>query len=492
MRVDGRRYRDEWLPNFYPRREVAGNCVRVSRTGRLAVLTRDEDRQLEEISMDEALFERLERSGHLVTERNSDEVLRAHRTWFSGTYAGPRLHIVVTTKRCNLSCTYCHMFPESARADPTRFDLQPDTAEAIVRFILSSPNPRATIEFQGGEPFLNFAAIQHVVETAQALNRDVGKVLHFTVVSNLMVAKDSQLEYCAANRIGVSYSLNGPAFIHDRFRITPAGHGSFNQVMRRIRQIQERFPGLLSASPLCVVSADNTADLIPTIDFFHDAGFDGVAILKLRRLGKARVDDLPFDVRDFLDHYLDALDYIVEKNVTENWHFSERMVRVVLTKILGEADVGYVDWRNPCGDVSGALTYDHDGEILPSDEARSLRDEFGLGNVRTTSYEQLMRSPRTFRTMNLSLRDRDPVCRECGYNPYCGVAPVLDFARTGDATPRPHESEECLFTLAVLDWAIARLLDDPLPLIQMLPTGDRWIADQLGLGDTSRDSAPMV
>jgi hypothetical protein len=78
--------------------------------------------------------------------------------------------------------------------------------------------------------------------------------------------------------------------------------------------------------------------------------------------------------------------------------------------------------------------------------------------------------------MNLSLRDRDPTCRECAYNPYCGVLPVLDFARTGSAVPRPHESHECRQVIAILDWMFKKLEEDPLPLFRMLPGMDTTLA----------------
>lgn len=479
MKVEGRRYRDEWIPNYYPSRPVGEHRVRVSRTGRLAVLDPSEDRQLDEISMEQELFDRLERSGHLLSAANATTVLEDLKTWFAGTYSGPQLHIVVTTRRCNLNCTYCHMLPQPVWADASHHDLQLDVADDIVRFILSTPNPRCMIEFQGGEPFLNFPAIQRVVETARRLNDDAGKVLDFTVVSNLMVVSDAQLAYCADNGINISYSLNGPEEIHDQDRVSRNGHGSYARVVSRIDQIRDRFPGLLSSSPLCVVTGRNAHQLLPTVDYFRRSGFDGVAIVRLRPLGNARTADLGFDMEQFLQHYLAALDHIVTVNDRDGSRFAERMLRVVLAKLLNESDVGFVDWRNPCGDVSCTLTYDHDGEILPSDEARSLRQEFSLGNVRTTSYDQLVSDERTFRTMNLSLRDRDAVCRECAYNPYCGVAPILDFARTGDATPRPHESEECLFTLALLDWTIDRFMKDPVPLVRMLPGGDDWLASLL-------------
>src|SRR5205809_7569844 len=41
--------------------------------------------------------------------------------------------------------------------------------------------------------------------------------------------------------------------IHDYYRRTGKGTGSFAGVMRRLRQVQERFPDILSATPLCVI-----------------------------------------------------------------------------------------------------------------------------------------------------------------------------------------------------------------------------------------------
>src|SRR5439155_22146376 len=251
MRIEGRRYRDGWLPNFYPSRELAPHrWLRISRTGKTVVLSAAEDRQISEIYMDVPLYERLERTGHILTPANATRVFQELKLWQLRYYAGPELHIVVTTARCNLACTYCHMNPQPLESSADEFDMSPETARAVVEFAMSSPNSRVCFEFQGGEPFLNFAAIR-------------------------------------------------------------------------------------------------------------------------KTSGRA---------------------------------FQEYMVPVVLAKILGESDTGFVDWRNPCGDISGAIIYDYDGEILPVDEARSMRDVFALGNVRSVTYEELMRGKDTFRTMNLSLR----------------------------------------------------------------------------------------
>jgi uncharacterized protein len=280
-------------------------------------------------------------------------------------------------------------------------------------------------------------------------------------------------------------SVNGPQAIHDHYRRTGKGTGSFAGVMRRLRQVQARFPGIVSATPLCVIDDYSAPRLEQMIDFYYDAGFEGVGLIRLKPLGFARKGDHTFDITRFMGAYLRGLEYILEKNRSTGRAFREYMVPVVLAKILGASDTGFVDWRNPCGDISGAIIYDFDGEILPADEARSMRNIFGLGNVRSTSYEELVRRKDTFHTMNLSLRDRDATCRECAYNPYCGVMPVLECARTGSMETRPHESEDCLYTLSLLDWTFKKLLKDPLPLMLMIPSIDEHMDKLLEEADTA-------
>ncbi len=197
-----------------------------------------------------------------------------------------------------------------------------------------------------------------------------------------MVARDEHLAFCRDHDISISYSLNGPAVVHDAYRVTRTGAGSYLKVMNRITEIRSRFDGLINAMPLCVVDSENVSMLGAMIDFYDDAGFDGVGIIRMKPLGNARDNRLGLDIHEFLRHYLQALDRILEKNRTRDRPFTERIIPVALTKILSPTDVGFVDWRNPCGDVTGAIgADDYDGELLPADEARSLRKEFSLGNV---------------------------------------------------------------------------------------------------------------
>ena len=52
----------------------------------------------------------------------------------------------------------------SMKKDCVGFDMDKETAKKVVEFIFQSPSKQITIEFQGGEPLLNFEIVKFVVD----------------------------------------------------------------------------------------------------------------------------------------------------------------------------------------------------------------------------------------------------------------------------------------------------------------------------------------
>ncbi|MDO8756432.1 MAG: radical SAM protein, partial [Elusimicrobiota bacterium] len=95
---------------------------------------------------------------------------------------GPSLHMIVVTLRCNQKCHYCH----SSVVDPSRTDTDMDiaTAKKTVDFIFATPNPTICIEFQGGEPLLNWPVVKFITEYAQAKAKAGNRKLLMALVCN--------------------------------------------------------------------------------------------------------------------------------------------------------------------------------------------------------------------------------------------------------------------------------------------------------------------
>jgi uncharacterized protein len=192
------------------------------------------------------------------------------------------LHIFVITLRCEHSCPYCQVSRRSV--DRERFDMSEETAMRALRVALSAPAPTIKIEFQGGEPLLNFPLIKQIVEWAR---RDVpaGKTLEFVIATNLALLNDEVLGFCRENSILLSTSLDGPADLHNQNRPRP-GHNSHELAVAGIRRAQitlgrDRIGALMTTTQ---ASLDRVEDII---DEYLRLDLDGIFLRPLSPYGFA-------------------------------------------------------------------------------------------------------------------------------------------------------------------------------------------------------------
>src|SRR4030042_6392766 len=138
----------------------AGNrMLLVNEVGEFIFLDRENFERLVSYNLDPASGIFLDLKGkHLVTDTALTPVIdllaTKYRTKreFLRSFTG--LHMVGVTLRCNQRCNYCHA--SSQPVDQQRWDMTPETAINVVQKIMGSPSEVIKIEFQGGEPLLNF------------------------------------------------------------------------------------------------------------------------------------------------------------------------------------------------------------------------------------------------------------------------------------------------------------------------------------------------
>jgi uncharacterized protein len=146
------------------------------------------------------------------------------------------LHIFVVTLRCEHSCPYCQVSRQST--DRSRFDMSEETAMRALDIAFNSPTARIKIEFQGGEPLLNFPLIKTIVAAAKTRSHNLGKKVDFVIASNLALLDEAVLQFCKANDVLLSTSLDGPADLHNKNRPRP-GSNSHERAVAGIRRARE-------------------------------------------------------------------------------------------------------------------------------------------------------------------------------------------------------------------------------------------------------------
>lgn len=109
------------------------------------------------------------RSKHFIRFTNEQAPLQLLalkiRTRLSRLAEFTNLHIFVVTLRCDHSCPYCQVSRQSESKG--EFDMTTEMADKSLDFVFRSPNPAIKIEFQGGEPLLNFEMVRYVVLEAK-------------------------------------------------------------------------------------------------------------------------------------------------------------------------------------------------------------------------------------------------------------------------------------------------------------------------------------
>lgn len=374
--------------------------------------------------------------------------------------AGPNLHILITTLRCNQTCVYCH----ASRADMSEVstDMTVETADRILDFVFQSTSPHLTIEFQGGEPLANFPVVKHVIDRAKERNRSADKALEFTLVSNLSLLDEEKLEYLVTNRVQICTSVDGPAALHDKQRVLASG-SSHAETVRWIRRINERY-AQMGLDPIlyhveALITTTRAALSMPKeiVDTYVDLGCRAIFLRPLDPFGFAAQTGktIEYEREQFLEFYRKALSYIVELN-QKGTQVLERYASIFLTKILGDDDPNFLDIRSPCGAGIGQLAYNYDGKIFTCDEGRMLHQMgdsfFQVGEAGLTRYRQVMLGD-TVRALTVASNlDAQPDCVNCVYQPYCGVCPVHNYATQGSIFGRMRESSWCAVHKGIQDF----------------------------------------
>ena len=109
------------------------------------------------------------------------------------------LHMMVITLRCNHNCRYCQALSEDELSH--EYDMSIDNAKKIVEFIFQSPSKEIKIEFQGGEPLLNWNTIVETVNYANELNKNYNKKLEFVICTNLTLIDAKKIDFILNNDI---------------------------------------------------------------------------------------------------------------------------------------------------------------------------------------------------------------------------------------------------------------------------------------------------
>ena len=386
------------------------------------------------------------RDKHFLIDRNTSVALELLplkiKTKYQMLAEFTALHIFVVSLRCEHSCPYCQVSRQSE--DKNSFDMDEINAEKALELVFKSPSTNIKIEFQGGEPLLNFNLVKFIVRRAIE-KKPVEKNLGFVIATNLALINDEILEFCSNYNILISTSLDGPRELHNKNR-PRRGNNSYEKTIEGIN-LSRSYLGHDSVSALMTTTVDSLPKVEEIINEYVKNKFNGIFLRPLSPHGFAikTKSYSKYRFQEWLDFYKKGLDYIIKLN-DNGIAFSEYFSQIILKKMLTSDANGYVDLMNPAGTGIAVIVYNYDGKIYASDEGRMLAesgdDYFCLGSV-NDSYSDIFASDKLLDLLENSFTKSSPLCSDCVYEEYCGADPVFHYATQKDIVGHKPTSEFC-------------------------------------------------
>lgn len=420
------------------------------------------------IKKSEKLYQELTTKGFFKPDKKklaelASQYLRLNYSFLQGT----SLFIVVLTLRCNHRCLYCQVTPKSPQS--RGFDMSQLTAKKVVDLIFRTPSPFVRIEFQGGEPLLNWPVLKYIVKYAKELNREKKRNLQISLVSNLTLLDDKKIKFLLGEGIDISCSFDGPAKVHNKSRIYLEGKNSHQLVCSQIKKIQKAIKTRKGKGgpanrleAVLTVSRFSLPCYKEIINEYLKRGFNNIFIRPLSPLGlsKESLKTIGYSAEDFIGFYQKSMDYILKLNLAGKL-FVERNSFYALKKILNKEDPHYFEMRSPCGAGIGQLAFDYDGSIYTCDEGRMAArmncHNFKLGDAYENHYNQLIDNETTKIMCLASSLDNQAGCLNCVYKPYCGTCPLINFIEQGTIFPQIINTSRCKINRAMFDYLFLKV-----------------------------------
>lgn len=392
-------------------------------------LDHDEIRMLNAFAVkkDTPLFKRLHERGIVADVLNIERLIGEYRDLNSNLFRDTSLHIAVVTTRCNLACKYC----QTKVDDPQ--DMTYEVASRILKYIFDVRTNAVTLEFQGGEPLMNWEIVAFLIEHARKFNK-TGKDLKIALVSNFVLMNNEIMDFLVKYDVEVCVSLDGPREVHDRQRILHNGKGTYDIVVKNIKKFKTKHGRHVHLLP--TITKYSMRHFKKIIDEYVNLGQTEIALRPANRMGSASCHwlDMGYSAEEFIEFYHKAMEYIFKLN-KKGILIRERSAKLILAKILAKKDPGFVEMMNPCGAGRSTIVYMPEGSCYPCDEARMTGEEmFKLGNVLHENYDDLMKKDSLFHLLEASLINLWDY--RSAFAPWMGTCPVVNYTLQKNLVPK--------------------------------------------------------
>ncbi|MGD9108869.1 MAG: anaerobic sulfatase maturase [Gammaproteobacteria bacterium] len=310
-----------------------------------------------------------------------------------------------TGAQCNLHCDYCFFLEKAGLYPGSKFRMSDATMEAYIKQTIASQNtPEITIAWQGGEPTLmGLDFFKRVVEVEQKYMTP-GTCIVNTLQTNGVLLDDEWCKFLYKHGFLIGLSLDGPKYLHDKFRHDKQGNSVFDKVINALRLMQKH---QVEFNILCTVNSENSKYPLEVYKFFRDECnahyFQFIPIVELdenKNITNRTVDD-----KQYGRFLIKIFDEWVAHDVGKT--FVQFFDGVLASYIRGFSSLCVL--RPTCGE---GVALEHNGDVYSCDHF--VDPNYLLGNIHQNSIDELVFSKKQ-KQFGAKKSNLPKKCKDCEF-----------------------------------------------------------------------------
>lgn len=334
---------------------------------------------------------------------------------------------------CNLACQYCYYLEkELLYPNNKRSWMSEETLETFIQqYFLAQTQPYVSFTWHGGEPLLRPISFY---KKALKLQQKYGKGFYIenSLQTNGTLLTDEWCRFFKENNFLIGLSIDGPATVHDAYRQTLSGKGSFQKVLNGIRLLNKHG---VEWNAMAVVNAQNVKDAATFYNFFksincHFIQFtpiverlvphaDGRCLASVNEQTQT-MSPLSVTPEEWGAFLCNLFDLWIKKDVGT---YYIQMFDATLANWVGQTP-GLCTLSKSCGHAS---VMEHNGDVFACDHF--VFPEYKRGNIHTQTITEMMYSPEQLQFGKNKWQSLPRQCKECSFLFACyGECPKNRFA----------------------------------------------------------------
>ena len=305
--------------------------------------------------------------------------------------------------------------------------MQDDLLELYIRqHIEASTEPVISFSWHGGEPLLAGIDFYKKVIALQKKWKPAGRTIINGVQTNGTLLDESWVKFFAEENFRLGISMDGPEDLHNQFRKTTDGEGSFQKVLHGydLALLHGIDPEIL-----CVLNADNVHHPLLIYRYFKKLGAKTMTFLPLvehRVSGNGVVSNRSVRPEDFGTFLCTVFDEWIGQDIGK---VKIQIFEEALRSAFNQEHTLCI-FKPVCG---GVPVVEHNGDFFSCDHY--VDDEHRIGNIGEVTLTELLSSARQ-KTFGLSKLSLPQFCFDCEVRMMCnGECPRNRFIHTPSGEP---------------------------------------------------------